>query len=204
MGWLLGTSKYAFSGPWSMWSEFSEEKQAMAIRHALTIRYVQGDLVVFENSLDLFEKVADQVLERKKENLLVVAGDLIVPKEFNFSECWINSLPVTGINVLSILKHEKLAIEAGAVRLIEERLMDWEKRYPFGNVHDFGDTERHVFYKDSKHVEAKIDHKTKAYSDVKHDKIEAEGPNMYFRNENKTAPFFDKKDVAYEDHLQGH
>ena len=67
-----------------------------------------------------------------------------------------NILPVVGMNVLSILKHEKLAIHESVVRTIEKNLLDWERRYPFGSEEDFGDTERHNFYTDCQPIEQSI------------------------------------------------
>ena len=60
------------------------------------------------------------------------------------------------MNVLSILKHEKLAIHESVVRTIEKNLLDWERRYPFGSEEDFGDTERHNFYTDCQPIEQSI------------------------------------------------
>jgi len=73
---LLGTTKGNFSGPWSMWSEFSEDKQCEALIAALTVRYAQGDLVIFDG---------DRLLEREdksnKDYVLTIVGDLLVPKK---------------------------------------------------------------------------------------------------------------------------
>lgn len=149
---FLGTSKHAVSGPWSMFTEFSEVKQAMAIRHALTVRFVQGDLEVFSQK--------PSVPFKNVEHLLIVAGEFTAPKGMVEGICAdsdkINILPVVGLNVLSILKHEKLAIHESVVRTIERNLLQWEQRYPFGSEEDFGDSERHNFYSDSSPIQQSI------------------------------------------------
>jgi len=173
---FLGTSKHAISGPWSMWSEFSEQKQAMAIRHALTVRFVQGDLEIFHSM---------PTMPKANEHLLIIAGEMTAPTALIQDDSKnVNVLPVAGLNVLSILKHEKLAIHHAQVRTIEKRLLDWERRYPFGEELDFSDTERHNFYVDSEHIEVSIPGK----KHLAYDQTELDGTNKSWHKQNDMEP----------------
>jgi large subunit ribosomal protein L4 len=177
---FLGTSRHAVSGPWSMFTEFSEVKQAMAIRHALTVRFVQGDLEVFSQKPSMVKDV---------EHLLIVAGEFTAPKGMVEGICAdsdkINILPVVGLNVLSILKHEKLAIHESVVRTIERNLLQWEQRYPFGSEEDFGDSERHNFYTDSSPIQQSISPK---HHNLAYDQIELDSGNKAWKNQHNMEP----------------
>ena len=180
---ILGTSKHAFSGPWSMYTEFSEFKQAKAIRHALTVRYIQNDLEIFD---------VGYTSPSTNEHLLVIVGEYSCPKTFHNPSPFVNTLPVVGLNVLSILNHEKLAIHVSVVRAIEKRLLSWEKRYDFGNEFDFGDTERHNFYVDGDHISVGVNRKQ---SDVAFDKVELDGKNKSLDEQHQMEPAFTYYDL---------
>ena len=184
-----------------MYTEFPEAKQALAIRHALTIRYIQNDLQIFKSHEHKVGSNAPYKLpDDPNHHLLVIVGDIAVPDTFISNSERINTLPVTGLNVLTILNHEKLAIHVDFLRTIENRLLSWEKRYPFGNEHDFGDSERHSFYKDSQHVEAFI---KRGKNDVEFSQIEQEGPNKSYKQQHDAEPFYNQKQLNRRKFYEG-
>lgn len=131
---VMGTSRNAFSGPWSMWSEFNEDQQMKALISALTVKYAQNDLVIIDGTelkpANFY--YSEQELAGQENYILTIIGDIIVPPEFVSESQYQNSLPVTGLNTLSILKHDKLHIHVSAIGKIQERLLSWGKRYPIG------------------------------------------------------------------------
>lgn len=192
---LLGTTKGNFSGPWSMWSEFSEDKQCEALIAALTVRYAQGDLVIFDG---------DRLLEREdksnKDYVLTIVGDLLVPKNFISQSKYNNVLPVTGLNVLTILNHDKLHIHLSAIHKIQQRLLDWRTRYPIGEYENFEMSERHNFYSDSEMVEARADWNK---GDVVLDQVEADGKSYKYKDQHDFGSYFDGKEKFQEQIIRG-
>merc|ERR1711920_804078 len=103
---IYGGTREAFSGPWSMWSEFSEDDQCKALMSALTVKYAQNDLIVFDDDTDL-NTIRKELYNRNDQHLhvLTIIGDIIVPKEFMVknndyfeNSKYDNVLPVTGLN----------------------------------------------------------------------------------------------------------
>ena len=56
--------------------------------------------------------------------------------------------------------------------------------YPFGHEEDFGDTERHNFYRDTDHVQQDI------RGDIDYDQAEQDGPNKAWRHQHDMGPAF--------------
>lgn len=219
---VLGTTKGNFSGPWSMWSEFCEDKQVDALIAALTVKYAQGDLVVFDDHdtsdastlassqpsprsspyLDFFD---NQQQKSGEENyVLTIVGDILVPKRYISNAKTFNSLPVTGLNVLSILNHDKLHIHINYLDKIQTRLLDWKKRYPINNdanaFDNFEMAERHNFYSDSNHVEARPDWRR---GDTVLDQVEADGKSYKYKNQHDFGKFFDGSEKHKEFIIRG-
>ena len=206
---IFGTTKEAFSGPWSMWSEFSEDQQCQALISALTVKYAQGDLIVFDDHSDLLEIRKSYGDEPNNQHLhvLSIIGDIIVPQEFmqkhqSFYENskYDNVLPITGLNTLSILAHEKLQLHVSTVKKIESRLLSWSSRYPVGNYDDFEESERHVFYKDSQHVEARAHFRN---PNTVLDQVEADGKSYKYKNQHDFGKYFDGADKWKEQIIRG-
>merc|ERR1712001_143770 len=109
-----------------MWSEFNEDSQCRALISALTVRYAQGDLVIIDGN-ELKDPTFYHSSEELADNpyILTIIGDIIVPESFISENKYQNSLPVTGLNTLSILKHDKLHIHVKYLGKIQERLLNW-------------------------------------------------------------------------------
>jgi len=196
---ILGTTKGNFSGPWSMWSEFPENKQVEALAAALTVKYAQGDLVIFD-AQEVDPGFWEARYGQDTNYILTIVGDLTVPQKFVSDSKFFNSLPVTGLNVLSILNHDKLHIHISCVGKIQKRLLDWRTRYPLGQQEDFEESERHTFYTDSQHVEARPDWRR---GDTVLDQVEADGKSYKYQDQNEFGSFFDGSDKHKEFIVRG-
>lgn len=100
--------------------------RALALRHALSSKFSSDNLVVVD-ALTAKEAKTKQLLgDLQKlglENALIIDGASV---DENFAKAasnipHIDVLPVQGINVYDILRHEKLVLSTAAVTALEER-----------------------------------------------------------------------------------
>lgn len=158
--WKKGGIAHGPRGPKSLYYEMPVEKLIRALTIALTIKRVQNDLVIVEdvdlpmqnNAVLNDDQTAKQetctlklkeLLESRnmdKNSILFVHGEN-TPQNLHtaveMSRGW-NIMPLIGLNVLSILKHDKLVVELGVIDELEEKVLWNRKRYPWlGMAHNF-------------------------------------------------------------------
>ena len=101
--------------------------RALGLKMALSSKVKEGALVVIDSEKVSAAKTATVAKQLKKLNIvsaLFVGADTL-DENFKKSAANINNvdvLPTVGLNVLDILKHEKLVLTADAVKAIETRL----------------------------------------------------------------------------------
>lgn len=100
---------------------------SMGVRTALSVKHAQGDLIIVDclqvDSLKTKHFLPFMPIHNFTSALLVDGGKVnlnLCRATGNLQE--VNVLPSIGLNVYSILQHEKLVLSLGAVRMLEERL----------------------------------------------------------------------------------
>jgi large subunit ribosomal protein L4 len=108
--------------------EFSLPKKirALGLKHALSSKAKNGEIVVLEDAVSKAVKTKDLAAQFGK---LGVSSALIVDGEFDAkfvlsarNLTGITMLPAAGLNVYDILKRDKLVLTKSALKAIEERL----------------------------------------------------------------------------------
>ena len=117
-------------GPKSYEYTLPQKVKNLGLRAALSIKYAQGDLTVVDAlQVPSHEVPEDQVLpilerEQWESVLMVDGGDLDTDLCYatqNLEK--VDVLPARGLNVYSMLLRDKLVLSIGAVRLLEQRLL---------------------------------------------------------------------------------
>ncbi|MBQ6110187.1 MAG: 50S ribosomal protein L4 [Alphaproteobacteria bacterium] len=101
--------------------------RALGLKMALSSKMKEGSLVIIDSekmSEAKTSKLAKQLKNMKIDSALFVGADSV---DANFKKSAANIvnvdvLPTIGLNVLDILKHEKLVLTADAVKAVEARL----------------------------------------------------------------------------------
>ena len=101
--------------------------RALGLKMALSSKVKEGSLIVIDSETMKESKTNTLAKQLKKLNIasaLFVGGDSV---DANFKKSAANIinvdvLPTIGLNVLDILKHEKLVLTADAVKAVEARL----------------------------------------------------------------------------------
>ncbi len=101
--------------------------RALGLKMALSSKAKDGNLIVIDSEKLSSAKTGALAKQLKKLNLdsaLFVGGDTV---DVNFQKSAANipnidALPTIGLNVLDILKHDKLVLTADAVKAVEARL----------------------------------------------------------------------------------
>jgi large subunit ribosomal protein L4 len=101
--------------------------RALGLKMALSSKLADGNLIVIDSDKMPAAKTATAAAALKKLKLnsaLFVGGDAV---DANFKKsvaniAHVDVLPTIGLNVLDILKHEKLVLTADAVKAVEKRL----------------------------------------------------------------------------------
>lgn len=98
----------------------------LGLRNALSLKFREGSIIVLENAKLERSKTADLAQKFKafdaKSALIVDSEVDINLKNSSANIHNVNVLPVCGLNVYDILKHEKLVVSLDALKKIEERL----------------------------------------------------------------------------------
>ena len=126
-------------GPKSDFYMLSYSERELGLRIALSVKYAQNDLHIV-NTLDIPTDEPDFLQELVDTrywgfSALFVDDTDIMPVNFALASCefgQFNYLPVYGLNVYSILKHESLVLTIAAVEKIEKMLLD-QMYSPFQN-----------------------------------------------------------------------
>ena len=101
--------------------------RALGLKMALSSKAKEGSLIVIESEKMAAAKTATLAKQLKKMNIAsaLFVGAEKVDENFKKSAANIinvDVLPTIGLNVLDILKHEKLVLTADAVKAVEARL----------------------------------------------------------------------------------
>ncbi|XP_013416451.1 39S ribosomal protein L4, mitochondrial [Lingula anatina] len=138
-------------GPRSYFFMLPTGKRVMGLRATLTCKYAQDNLHIVD-SLDIPQddpEYLQELIEHRNWGLsvLFVDDDDIMPENIILATDPIghfNVMPVYGLNVYSMLKHETLVLTLRAVEKIEERLLHFmhkpgplNQKWQAGNVGSF-------------------------------------------------------------------
>jgi len=113
----------------------------LGVRTALSVKYAQGDLL-FVDCLEVDTLKTKDFLALAKVHgltsaLLVDGGNVdikLCKATRNLQKMAV--LPSRGLNVYSILEHEKLVMSLGALRMLEERLLEYVMPVQMLNIED--------------------------------------------------------------------
>ena len=126
--WRGGGVVHGPRGPKSYEYTLPKKVKRFGLRAALSIKYAQGDLTVVDALQVSTHKLREvlPILEREKWGsvLMVDGGDVdrnLCYATRNLQK--VDVLPFLGLNVYSMLLRDKLVLSIGAVRLLEERLL---------------------------------------------------------------------------------
>ncbi|XP_064603100.1 large ribosomal subunit protein uL4m-like [Liolophura sinensis] len=125
-----GGAAHGPRGPKSYFYMLAKTTRALGLRVALSVKLAQGDLHI----VDSFDIPSDQpeymesLAESRKwgVSVLFIDDTDIMPRNISLSLNKIpsfNLMPVYGLNVYSMLKHESLVLTLAAVEKIENRLL---------------------------------------------------------------------------------
>jgi len=127
--WIRGGKTFGPRGPESAFFMLSQTMRVRGLCVALSVKYAQDNLHIVE-SLDLSSDdphYLENLIESKSWGLSVLFVDTTDVIEGNFANALngkpsYNVMPVYGLNVYSMLKHETLVITSAALKTIEEKL----------------------------------------------------------------------------------
>lgn len=115
-------------GPRSYYYTLPQKVVTAGLRTALSVKYMQGDVIIVDclevDSLKTKNFLSLSKIHDFNSALLVDGGDVslnLCRATRNLQK--VNVLPSRGLNVYSILLHDKLVLSLGAVRMLEERLL---------------------------------------------------------------------------------
>lgn len=129
--WKGGGMSHGPRGPRSQFYMLANTKREMGLRMALTVKYTQNDLHIVD-SLNIptdDPEYLDDLIDTRYWgfSVLFVDDTDVMPRNIslatnNFGQ--FNLMPVYGLNVYSMLKHETLVLTLAAVEKIEEKLVE--------------------------------------------------------------------------------
>lgn len=129
--WKHGGSAHGPRGPRTYFYMLPQSQRELGLRIALSVKYAQDDLHIVD-SLDVPTDDPEYVQELIDTrfwgfSVLFVDDTDIMPMNFALATSeygQYNFLPVYGLNVYSILKHETLVLTLAAVEKIEKKLLE--------------------------------------------------------------------------------
>lgn len=117
-------------GPKSYDYTLPQKVVSMGLRTALSVKYMQGDVIIMDclevDSLKTKHFLSLMQIHNLSSALLVDGGSVnlkLCRATRNLQK--VNVLPSRGLNVYSILHHDKLVLSLGAVWMLEERLLQY-------------------------------------------------------------------------------
>merc|ERR1719166_215132 len=128
--WVNGGKVHGPRGPKPMYYMLPYHIRVFGLTHTLTVKFVQDDVVVVDN-LDLSSSDPEHLLKLSRDRGWS-EGVLFVDTEDEFPEnitaaCdhipYMNLMPVYGLNVLSMMKHQTLVLTSRAVERLTEKLL---------------------------------------------------------------------------------
>ena len=127
--WRGGGVVHGPRGPKSYEYTLPKKVKRLALRAALSVKYTQGDLTVVDALQIPAHKLKGvlPILERESWDSVLLVDGGEVDKNLCYATRNLQSvdvLPSYGLNVYSMLLSEKLVLSIGAVRVLEERLLE--------------------------------------------------------------------------------
>ncbi|XP_066279782.1 large ribosomal subunit protein uL4m-like [Branchiostoma lanceolatum] len=137
--WHLGGKTHGPRGPFSYYQYLSLKERALGLKVALTVKHNQGDLHIVDTleiptadpeyleDLTGYRNWGKSVLlvdvnEELSENICGASAQLK----------FINVMPLVGLNVYSMLKHDTLVLTLPCVQKLENKLLYQDHRHSFG------------------------------------------------------------------------
>jgi len=116
--------------PKSMYYMLPHSMRVQGLTHTLSVKFIQDDVRVVENldmPTDDPEFITDLISSRGwGKSTLIVDTDDIFPRNITAatdSVKWVNLMPMYGLNVLSMLKHETLVLTERAAEELTKKLI---------------------------------------------------------------------------------
>lgn len=114
-----------------------------AIIHCLTIKHLQGDLIIVTENLMTAQptnipRLAKDINTRNEEELsymILTSSDKPALSNFAAEKKYFNVFPISGLNVKSLLKYDKLLMDVPTLRQLEGRLLFELTRYDWLESH---------------------------------------------------------------------
>lgn len=114
-----------------------------AIIHCLTIKHLQGDLIIVTENLMTNQptnipRLAKDINTRNEEELsymILTSSDKTALSNFAAEKKYFNVFPISGLNVKSLLKYDKLLMDVPTLRQLEARLLFELTRYDWLESH---------------------------------------------------------------------
>ena len=143
--WHKGGISHGPRGPNALYYQLNDDVLIQGLTIALTVKLIQNDLLLLENLQDTEnEEEFQRFLENRNlssNTLLFIHEGEIGPEKL--SEVFENSrtmslMPAVGLNVYSILKHDKLVLPVEILNDLETKIIWARTRYPWlGQPHNF-------------------------------------------------------------------
>lgn len=129
--WINGGWAHPPRGPVSKFYMPDFQVRVQALVSTLSAKMAQNDIVFVDTIADFPHTEPDEIRSFIEERMigpstLIVDVSDFFPKNLSLaaeSVKWINLMPVYGLNVYSMLKHETLVLTVAAVQLLEQRLL---------------------------------------------------------------------------------
>uniref|UniRef100_A0A0B6YUG6 Large ribosomal subunit protein uL4m n=1 Tax=Arion vulgaris TaxID=1028688 RepID=A0A0B6YUG6_9EUPU len=129
--WIQGAKAHGPRGPKNYFYMLPKNVRALGLKTALSCKYAQNDLVIVD-SLEIPTSDPEYIKELADArfwgySILFVDDTDVMPENIATSLSDIRGfslMPVYGLNVFSMLKHETLVMTLAAVEKIEKKLLD--------------------------------------------------------------------------------
>jgi len=129
--WCRGGKVHGFRGPTSKFYMLTQAERALGLRVALSCKYSQNDLIIVKSLDDVPTDDPEYMTEMQDVrfwgySVLFVDDTDVMPENAAFAienVTGMNLLPVYGLNVHSILKHDTLVLTLAALEKIEHKLL---------------------------------------------------------------------------------
>jgi len=129
--WLRGGKVHGFRGPTSKFYMLTRAERALGLRVALSCKYSQNDLIIVDSLDDVPTDDPEYMTEMQDVrfwgySVLFVDDTDMMPENAALAieqVTGMNLLPVYGLNVHSILKHDTLVLTLAALEKIEHKLL---------------------------------------------------------------------------------
>ncbi|XP_078673667.1 large ribosomal subunit protein uL4m-like [Branchiostoma floridae x Branchiostoma belcheri] len=139
--WHLGGKSHGPRGPYSYYQYLPLKERALGLKVALTVKHSQGDLHIVDG-LEIptaDPEYMEDLMRYRNWGKSVLLVDLNEDIPENICEAsaqlkTINVMPLVGLNVYSMLKHDTLVLSLPCVQKLEDKLLYQDHRHSHGGL----------------------------------------------------------------------